>query len=134
VERLRQTNQPLGAVGQPPLVVEEDANAFRDANGGNGQVVLPQPEREQPNQRRHDPRSDGCARHSYEERLIQAHCLGDIVSEHAARTRRGDHGRSIGPDGEETSYAEIQEPGIAPLHIQPQAEDTIDASHDGEGR
>ena len=77
--------QPLGAVGDPLLVQEEQPYGLGDSQGGNGQVIVPEPQRDVSDYEGDHPADGGGGPHAQEEPQIEAEVqkpdLGHVAAE-----------------------------------------------------
>jgi hypothetical protein len=70
-QRLRQPGEAAGPVGEPALVVEDQADRLGDADGGDGQVILAQPEGGQADEQGQQSRHRRGAQQAAHERQVQ---------------------------------------------------------------
>ena len=118
VERARDGGHAVGAAREPRFVQEEEPQDLAEAEGDDGEIVLPEPQRDhrQPGARgggepdRRGPRED--ERHAPD----------------------GQQGGRIGADGEEGDGAEVHESRHAPLDVQAERHERADADQRRDGR
>ena len=124
VERLRgdaaaprtgNARNAVGAVGQPQLVAGDQADDLREPERDDGQIVAPQARRGQ--------RHGRAGRRGHQHRRRQ--------TQHDRRAMRaGEQCCGIGAEAEEADEPEVDHPGHAPHHVQPERQQRVEPGED----
>jgi hypothetical protein len=124
-KRARKAAQPLGAAGQPFGVARDGLQGDRDAERGDGEIVVPQPERQRAEEPGDQPSEQDAARdrdRKGQQEPAKLAELGASAQQH----------RHIGAGAEEGGDAAVEQASVAPLQVQPEHDDGQDGRHGGE--
>ena len=90
-----------------------------DAEGGDGEIVGAQPQRQRADERRAEPPPTPSP-------PSQPTTIGSSKPpKRPAARRRGQQRRGIGADGDEAGDADVEQPGLAPLQVEAEADDAV---------
>ena len=111
----------------PPVsgsqVERDELDGDGDAEGGDGEIVGAQPERQRADQERGERRRQAPP-------PSQPTTIGrSKPPKRSAVVGRGQQRRGIGADRDEAGDADIEQPGLAPLHVEAEADDGVGQRH-----
>ena len=118
----RNERDPESAAGQLLRIERDQLSDYGDAEGGDGEVVRAQPERERADEGRNGARRDHRAKPPDDDRQRET------AEMPIARRRRQERGH-IGADGDETRHPDVEQAGLSPLEVEAEADDGVDQSH-----
>ena len=121
-EGARDEADAKGSTRNALQVERDELHRHRDTEGGDGEVVGAQPDRQPTDQEGGKSGGDGRAQPADKDRQAEA--------AEAVRCIRGcQQRRDISTDGDKTRDADIEQAGLTPLHVEAEAHDRIGQSH-----
>ena len=124
-QRLRDELEAERPAREPLCVEGHELQGDGDAEGGDGEIVVPQPQGRHADDQGGETRGDHGADPTNRDRQAEAADLVGIVGRREERRR-------IGADADEARHAHVEEAGEAPLKIEAERDDREDRSENQE--
>src|SRR5579872_212816 len=126
-ERAGDEADPERAAGHPLQIESAEMDDDGGAERGDRQIVGPQPDRQRADEEADDAGGASAAEPADGDRQAEA-------AQSAGRIGRRQQSRDIGADRDESGDADIEQTGLAPLHVEAEADDGVGQRHRQEER